>query len=143
MLLFLNELKLETSTVAYAKFINICVEGKELGDTVATQRTLQMDVFSLKRDYDRLSTPSYPDVSTTDSKKPKTDMAVAGNFPGDSQNASTIDVKMEKSEEIHGAAGSRLPTACALPSSTFTPLTTALPLYLRLTRCVLAHRAHS
>jgi len=57
--LFFNELKLETSTLAYAKFINICVEGKpwevELGDNVATKRTLQMDAFSLKRDYDRLS----------------------------------------------------------------------------------------
>jgi len=60
--LFFNELKLETSTLAYAKFINICVEGKpwevELGDNITTKCNLQMDAFSPKRDYDRLSTPS-------------------------------------------------------------------------------------
>jgi len=70
--LFFNELKMKTSTLAYAKFLNICVEGKPwevaLGDNIATKRTLQMDAFSPKRDYDRLSTPSYSEVSGTDSK---------------------------------------------------------------------------
>jgi len=131
--LFFNELKLETSTLAFVKFINICVEGKprevELGDNVATKRTLQMDAFSPKRDYARLSTPSYPDVFANDSKKSKTDMALAGDFAGDSHNALTIDVKMEKSEKIHVSAGSSLLTACASPPSTSTPLTLALPLY--------------
>jgi len=130
--LFFNELKLESSMLAYAKFINICVEGKpwevELGDNVATQRTLHIDAFSPKRDYDRLRTPSYPDVSGTDSKKFKKDMAVAGDFAGGSHNALTINVKKEKSEKIHLAAGSSLLTACASPPSTFTPLTLALPL---------------
>jgi len=130
--LFFNELKLETSMLAYAKFINICVEGKpwevELGDNVATKRTLQMDAFSPERDYENLSTPSYPDVSGTDSKKFKTDMAVAGDFAGGSHNVLTINVKMEKSAKIHLAAGSSLLTACASTPSTFTPLTLALPL---------------
>ena len=86
--LFFNELKLETSTLAYAKFINLCVEGKpwevELGDNIATQRTLQVDAFSTKRDYDHLSTPSYSEVSCTDSKKIKTERATAvpGDFAG-------------------------------------------------------------
>jgi len=130
--LFFNELKLETSTLAYAKFINICVEGKpwevELGDNVATKRTVQMDAFSPKRDYARRRTPSYPDVFATDSKKSKTDMALAGDFAVDNHNALTIDVKMEKSEKIHVAAGLSLLTACASPPSRFTPLPLALPL---------------
>jgi len=112
--------------------MNICVEGKpwevELGDNVATKRTLQMDAFSPKRDYARLSIPSYPDVFHTDSKKSKTDMALAGNFAGDSHNTLTIILKMEKSEKIHVAAVSSLLTACASPPSTFTPLMLALPL---------------
>jgi len=92
--LFFNEFKLETSTLTYAKFINICVEGKsrevELGDNVATKRTLQMDAFPPKRDYPRLSTPSYPDVFANDTKKSKTDLALAGDFVGDNHNALTI-----------------------------------------------------
>ena len=130
--LFFNELKLETSTLTYAKLIDICVEGKpwevELGDNVAIKCTLQMDAFSPKRNYDRLSTPAYPDVSGTDSKKFKIDMIVAGDFAGGSENALTLDVKMENPDKIHLAAGSSLLTACASPPSTFTPLTLALPL---------------
>jgi len=125
--LFFNELKLETSKLAYAKFISIYVEGKawevELGDNVATKRTLQMDAFSLKRDYDRLSTPSYSEVSGSDSKKFKADMVVAGDFAGGNHDALNLNVKMEKSEKIHLVVGSSLLTASASPPSTSTPLT--------------------
>jgi len=118
--------------LAYAKFINICVEGKlwgvELCNNVATKRTLQIHAFSPKRDYDRLSTPSYSEVSGSDSKKFKTDTEVAGNFAGGNHNALKLNVKMEKSEKIPLAAGSSLLTACASPPPTSTPLTLALPL---------------
>jgi len=130
--LFFNELKLETSKLAYAKFISICVEGKpwevEIGDNVATKRTLQMDAFSPKRDYDRLSTPSYPEVAGSDSKKFKTDIVVAGNIEGGNHDALKLNVKMEKSEKIHLVLDSSLLTACASPPSTSTPLTLALPM---------------
>ena len=68
-------------------------------------------------------------MSGIDSKKFKTDMAVAGDFAGGSHNALTTNVKMEKSEKIQLTAGSSLLTGCASPPSTFTPLTLALPLF--------------
>jgi len=126
--LFFNELKLETSTLAFDEFINICVEGKpwevELGDN------LQMDAFSPKRDYDRLSTPFNSEVSGTDSKKIKRERgtAVAGDFAGGSHDALMINAKMERSEHISLTAGPILFTASAPPPSTFTPLTLTLPL---------------
>jgi len=132
--LFLKELKMETSTLAYAKFLNICVEGKPwevaLDDNIATKRTLQMDAFSPKRDYDRLSTPSYSEMSGTDSKKIKTEgaTAVAGDFAGGSHDALMINAKMQQSEHISLSAGPIPLTASAPPPSAFTPLALALPL---------------
>jgi len=67
-------------------------------------------------------------VFHTDSKKYKTDIALAGDFAGDSHNALRIDVKIKKSDKIHVAAGSSFLTACTSPPSTFTLLMLALPL---------------
>ena len=63
--LFFNELKLETSTLAYASQVyQYLCGGETVGSgarrhNVATKCTLQMDAISPKRDYDRLSTPSF------------------------------------------------------------------------------------
>ena len=91
---------------------------------------LPNEAFSPKRDYDRLSTPSYSEVSGTDSKKVKIEWptAVAGDLAGGSHDALMINAKMEQSEQISLTAGSTLLSASAPPPSTFTPLTFALPL---------------
>ena len=86
--------------------------------------------FLPSANYDHLSTPSYSEVSGTDSKKIKTERptAVAGDFAGGSHDALMINAKMEQSEQISLTAGSILLSASAPPPSTFTPLTFALPL---------------
>ena len=100
----------------------------KLGDNVATKRTLQMDAFSPKRDYDRLSTPSYSEVTGTDSKKIKTEgaTAFACDLVGGSHDAFMITAKIEQSEYISLPAGPILLTASAPPPPTFTPPTLAL-----------------
>jgi len=130
--LFFNELKMETSTLEYAKFLNICVEGKPwevaLGDNIATKRTLQMDTLSPKRDYDRLSTPSYADVPGNDSKKIKIEGATefACDLVGVSHDAFMISAEIEQSEHIPSSSGPTLLTVTAPPPPTFTLPTLAL-----------------